>query len=70
MAEVIINKRFFDRRTTDRYLEKGLMKADDLAKHVKGLPDEANNAQYVQMDLHDAEISEEDNGSDEGEEGV
>ena len=70
MAEIIINKRFFDYRTTDRYLEKGLMKPEDLAKRLKALPDEANNAQWVQMDLHDAEISEEDTGSDEGEEGV
>ena len=64
MAE--INRRFLDRRTQDRYIEKGLLKDADLKAHLKSLPDDANNAQYVQMDLHDAEISEDsDLGGDE-----
>lgn len=63
-----INKRPFDRRVTDRYLEKGQIKDSEVNSHMKGLPDDANNAQYVQMDLHDAEITGEEEGDeDEGE---
>lgn len=55
------DKRYLDRRTCDRYMEKGLLKRTELESHLKGLPDDSANAQYVQMDLHDAEISEEGN---------
>lgn len=48
-----------DRRTYDRYMEKGLLNKKEIEAHMKGLPDDTANAQYVQMDLHDAEISEE-----------
>jgi hypothetical protein len=65
-----INTRYFDRRTTDRYVEKGLLKETELNSHLKNLPDEEKNAQYVQMDLHDAEITEEGNNSGESEEGA
>jgi len=63
MAE--INRRYLDRRTQDRYVEKGLLKDADLKAYMKALPDEAANAQYVQMDLHDAEISEDENMNEE-----
>lgn len=53
-----INKRHVDRRTVDRYMEKGLIKEAELNTYLKGLPDDAANAQWVQMDLHDAEFSE------------
>lgn len=61
-----IKSRYLDRRTMDRYIEKGLISADEVKSYIKSLPDEAANAQYVQMDLHDAEISEDsDLGIDE-----
>ena len=68
-----INTRYFDRRTTDRYLEKGAIKEKELESYMKNLPDETNNAQWVQMDLHDAELGENDSGEDaeeSGEEGA
>ena len=62
-----INKRY-DRRVVDRYIEKGQIKDKDFQDHLKSLPDEEANATYVQMDLHDAEISEEDKGDDDTDE--
>jgi hypothetical protein len=67
----MINTRYYDRRTMDRYLDKGLLKETELKKHMDGLKDDTDNAQWVQMDLHDAELSEDrdngsgDNGADE-----
>jgi len=67
-----IKSRYLDRRTQDRYVEKGLLSEADVKGYIKALPDEAANAQYVQMDLHDAEISEdgdlgiEEDGEEEG----
>ncbi len=60
-----INTRYYDRRTTDRYVEKGALKDKDVESYLKNLPDETNNAQWVQMDLHDAELG--DNESDDSE---
>jgi hypothetical protein len=59
------NPRHYDRRVLDRYVEKGLIKEGEYQDHLKNLPDESSNAQWVQMDLHDAEISEEDAGNSE-----
>jgi hypothetical protein len=58
-----MNRKLYDRRVVERHVEKGLIKETDYASYLKQLPDEATNAQWVQMDLHDAEISE---GSGEG----
>jgi hypothetical protein len=52
----------------DRYLDKGLLKDTELKKHMDGLKDESDNAQWVQMDLHDAELSEDRDA--EGENGA
>ena len=52
--------KFFDRRTVDRYIEKGTVKDADFRDRLKSLPDDSANAQWVQMDLHDAEISDDD----------
>lgn len=65
-----IDKRHVDRRTVDRYKEKGLLKEADYQSYLKGLPDDAANAQWVQMDLHDTEISEEEMMSEGEEEGA
>lgn len=56
---VLINRRPFDQRTADRYKEKGLLKDADYKAHLKSLPDETENAQWVEMDLHDAELGSE-----------
>ena len=59
-----INSKYLDRRAYDRYIEKGLLKDNEFKAHLKNLPDETSNAQWVEMDLHDAEIGE-DLGSDD-----
>ena len=60
-----MEKKLYDRRTIDRYLEKGILTKDEHGKYLKNLPDETNNAQWVHMDLHDAEISDEGRDEDE-----
>lgn len=51
-------RKVYDRRVMERYVEKGVMKPADFQAYLKGLNDETNNAQWVQLDLHDAEISD------------
>lgn len=59
----------YDKRTYDRYVEKGIVKPQDFDSYLKNLPDESANAVYVQMDMDEAELSdvskeEEDLGSE------
>lgn len=56
-----------DKRLIDRNLGKGLLKSKDIEGYLKGLPDDANNAQWVTLDMHDAEIGDsQTSGNDEG----
>ena len=57
--------KLYDRRTFDRYLEKGIVKRADWDSYLKNLPDESDNAQWVQMDLEETELSHEPMESDE-----
>jgi hypothetical protein len=50
--------RLFDRRVVDRYREKGAFSKEEYEQYLKALPDDSGNAQWVQMDIHDAELSE------------
>lgn len=53
------NKRSgYDKRTSTRYMEKGLVKESEFSSYLKALPDESSNAQFVQIEMHDAELSE------------
>ena len=47
--------RNIDKRTYQRYVEKGLLKESEIQSHLKGLPDEEKNAEWVQIDLYDTE---------------
>ena len=51
----------YDSRVVDRYVEKGEITKKDLESHMKGLPDETENAQWVQMDLEEAELNGDEN---------
>ena len=48
----------FDKRTVDRYREKGLVTESEVQAHLKALPDDASRCEYVQMDLHDTELGD------------
>lgn len=57
----------YDKRTCDRYMEKGIVKNQEFEAHLKSLPDDAANAVYVQMDMDEAEltdVSEDGDGAD------
>ena len=60
-----LERKYLDRRTLDRYREKGLLKKEDYEAYLKNLPDDSANAQWVQMDIHDAELGEGETGSGE-----
>ncbi len=46
----------YDKRTIDRYIDKGQIKRADVDSYLKSLPDDAANATYVEMDLEDEEM--------------
>jgi hypothetical protein len=60
---MIKKERLFDRRVVDRYREKGMVKDADYETHIKDLPDESTNAQWVQFDLYETEMSDGDESS-------
>lgn len=60
-----MNTKGFDRRTVDRYIEKGKVKANEFQSFLKNLPDDAVNAQVVQLEMEDAEVSSRSNGAAE-----
>ena len=48
----------FDKRTVERYIEMGQITDADLKKHLQNVPDDAQNAEWVEMDIHDTEIAD------------
>lgn len=53
-----VDKKVFDRRVVERNVRKGVVKHAEYQSYLKSLPDETNNAQWVQLDLHDSELGE------------
>ena len=50
----------FDRRTVGRYIAKGSITQKLYDDHLKNLPDDEANGEWVKLDLVDAEISDDD----------
>lgn len=66
-----MEKKYLDKRVAERYVTKGLLKKDELEKHLKALPDSESEGIWVQMDLHDTEVAEDSDsldGDDDSEE--
>lgn len=61
--------KLYDKRVTDRYIEKGMLKQSELDAHKKALPDDTANADWVQLDMEETDIGETEN-EDETEESV
>lgn len=57
----------FDRRTVGRYIGKGMITQKNYDDHLKNLPDDEANGEWVKLDLVDAEISDDDDMEDEEE---
>ncbi|MBI1860676.1 MAG: hypothetical protein HYR96_07140 [Deltaproteobacteria bacterium] len=49
----------YDKRTVDRYVDRGVVKPADFQSRLKNLPDETNNAEWVKLDVNDAEVADE-----------
>jgi len=62
MAEI---KNKMDVRTYSRYVEKGLLKDSEIQSQLKALPDETDNAVWV-----DLTVEEEETLADEGDSGA
>jgi hypothetical protein len=45
--------RFWDVRTIDRRIRRGLINRKELDKHLKSLPDVADKAQPIDLDVED-----------------
>lgn len=48
----------YDKRTLDRYIERGVVKESDFKNRLKALPDESPNAEWIELDMSDAEVAE------------
>ena len=55
----------YDKRIVDRYVAKGIVQKDELEKRLAKLPDETENATWVQLDMDEAEVSTVDADGDE-----
>lgn len=57
--------KYYDSRVVDRYIRNGSVTHSEYEQHMKGLPDESANAQWVEIELHGTEVtaSRTDNGS-------
>jgi len=62
MAE---NKQKMDVRTYTRYVEKGVLKDSDVNSYLKSLPDETENAVWVDLTAEDAELDGDAEDSEE-----
>lgn len=55
-----------DKRTQDRYVERGLLEKDKVQGALKNLPDLSAQATWVEMDMEEGQVSEsETTGSSE-----
>ncbi len=57
----------YDKRTVDRYIDRGVIKDSDLKSRLKNLPDDEANAQWIELDLSDAEVAEQEIDQDDSE---
>jgi len=62
MAANETKKKYLDSRVADRYIKKGVVSQKEYEAYVKALPDDEANATFVQMDLHETELSSDDSG--------
>lgn len=60
-------KQKMDVRTYSRYVEKGALKAADVNTYLKSLPDETENAVWVDLTAEDAELAGDGEGADQEE---
>lgn len=47
----------FDKRTFDRYIERGVTKESDWKSYLKSLPDDSARAEWIELDMSDAEVA-------------
>ena len=55
----------YDKRVVDRYVAKGIVSKEELTQRLQKLPDEAETATWVQLDMDEAEVSSVDTDGSE-----
>lgn len=49
------NRKIFDSRVIHKNMQKGTVKEAEFKNYLKSLPDETNNAQWIEMDIHETD---------------
>ena len=58
--------KYFDKRTMYRYENKNILETKEVQAYMKALPDESNNAEWIQADVHDTFLGDESDDSERG----
>ncbi|MFO1462471.1 MAG: hypothetical protein U1F66_01735 [bacterium] len=59
------DEKLFDLRTLDAFLTRGVLKPNELEKHLKALPDEEGNYEFVVIEEDEPESEESSAPSEE-----
>ncbi|HEX9290669.1 MAG TPA: hypothetical protein VF904_14185 [Anaeromyxobacteraceae bacterium] len=66
-----IDRKLLDKRVAQRYVEKGVLDEKAYEKHIKSLPDLADQAVPIESDLDDDDLDDlDDEPEDEDEKGA
>lgn len=60
MSENTLDPKFADKRTSERYIKKGLLDEKALEKHLKSLPDLAEESVLVKSTITEDEAASQD----------
>jgi hypothetical protein len=60
-----VDSKKLDVRMVERNTARGVIKADDLDKSLKSLPDDADNAEWISLETLTDEADESENGLDD-----
>jgi len=60
-----IDRKLIDKRVAHRYVKKGVLDEKDWEKHMKSLPDLAEQAMPVESDLEDDDLEDLDEEDDD-----
>ncbi|HTN54334.1 MAG TPA: hypothetical protein VML50_18135 [Anaeromyxobacter sp.] len=65
MGDTLENKHL-DRRVAHRYLRKGILDEKDYERHLKGLPDLADQAVPVEASIEGEDLDDEEEDGEDG----
>ncbi len=60
-----IDRKLLDKRVAQRYVERGILDEKEYEKHIKSLPDLADQAVPIESDLDEDDLDDEPEDEDE-----